>query len=154
MPAPPAPEPRSGWRNRLKTGLRKTGTSIQAAFVNAKIDEDLYEELESALLMADAGVKATEFLLDDLRRRVKASMATDAAQVKVLLAEAIADLLKPLEKPLLKPLLRPSAPSQKPAVIPRARTSHDLSVHRGKKGEDREVNRPYHSHVGCNVCLH
>lgn len=96
-----APEARSGWINRLKTGLRKTGTSIQAAFVNAKIDEDLYEELESALLMADAGVKATEYLLDDLRRRVKASMATDASQVKELLAEAISDLLKPLEKPLV-----------------------------------------------------
>ncbi|MBS0453670.1 MAG: signal recognition particle-docking protein FtsY [Proteobacteria bacterium] len=99
--AAPAPEARSGWLNRLKTGLRKTGTSIQAAFVNAKIDEDLYEELESALLMADAGVKATQYLLDDLRQRVKANMATDASQVKVLLAEAIADLLKPLEKPLV-----------------------------------------------------
>ena len=101
-PAPSAVEAgRSGWLSRLKTGLRKTGTSIQAAFVNAQIDEELYEELESALLMADAGVKATEYLLDDLRRRVKASMATDASQVKVLLAEAIADLLKPLEKPLV-----------------------------------------------------
>lgn len=100
-PAAPAAETRSGWLSRLKSGLRKTGTSIQAAFVNAKIDEDLYEELESALLMADTGVKATEFLLDDLRQRVKANMATDASQVKVLLAEAIADLLKPLEKPLV-----------------------------------------------------
>jgi len=101
MTEQPKPAARSGWLDRLKTGLRKTGTSIQAAFVNAQIDENLYEELESALLMADTGVKATEFLLDDLRRRVKASMATDAAQVKVLLAEAIADLLKPLEKPLV-----------------------------------------------------
>jgi fused signal recognition particle receptor len=104
-PAPMAPTPelaeRGRWLNRLKSGLRKTGTSIQAVFVNAQIDEDLYEELESALLMADAGVKATEFLLEDLRRRVKANMATDASQVKVLLAEAIADLLKPLEKPLV-----------------------------------------------------
>lgn len=100
-PAAPAAETRSGWLSRLKSGLRKTGTSIQAAFVNAKIDEDLYEELESALLMADTGVKATEFLLGDLRQRVKANMATDASQVKVLLAEAIADLLKPLEKPLV-----------------------------------------------------
>ena len=100
-PAAPAAETRSGWLSRLKSGLRKTGTSIQAAFVNAKIDEDLYEELESALLMADTGVKATEFLLDDLRQRVKSNMATDASQVKVLLAEAIADLLKPLEKPLV-----------------------------------------------------
>ncbi len=100
-PAATAPAERGRWLDRLKTGLRKTGTSIQAVFVNAQIDEDLYEELESALLMADTGVKATEFLLEDLRRRVKASMATDASQVKVLLAEAIADVLKPLEKPLV-----------------------------------------------------
>ncbi|MEJ1170995.1 signal recognition particle-docking protein FtsY [Variovorax sp. CCNWLW235] len=109
---PPAPLPvpaaetamaaeRKGWFDKLKTGLRKTGTGIQAVFVNAQIDEALYEELESALLMADAGVKATEFLLDDLRGRVKRQMATDATQVKKLLADAIADLLRPLEKPLV-----------------------------------------------------
>jgi len=115
VPAPPiaAPVPapvaepaaiateRKGWFDKLKTGLRKTGTGIQAVFVNAKIDEELYEELESALLMADTGVKATEYLLDDLRGRVKRQMATDASQVKALLAETVADLLKPLEKPLV-----------------------------------------------------
>ena len=98
--APVAPE-RKSWLDKLKTGLRKTGTGIQAVFVNAQIDDALYEELESALLMADTGVKATEYLLEDLRGRVKRQMATDAGQVKVLLAEAVADLLKPLEKPLV-----------------------------------------------------
>lgn len=112
MPAPPpAPvavvEPpaiateRKSWFDKLKTGLRKTGTGIQAVFVNAQIDDALYEELESALLMADTGVKATEYLLDDLKVRVKRQMATDAAQVKLLLADAVTDLLKPLEKPLV-----------------------------------------------------
>ncbi|MGJ7490158.1 signal recognition particle-docking protein FtsY [Variovorax sp. ZT4R33] len=108
MPAPvPAPAPaaaapsRTGWLDKLKTGLRKTGTGIQAVFVNAQIDEALYEELEAALLMADTGVKATEFLLEDLRGRVKRQMATDVQQVRRLLAEAIADLLRPLEKPLV-----------------------------------------------------
>ncbi|MDL9999800.1 signal recognition particle-docking protein FtsY [Variovorax sp. J22P240] len=96
----PAPE-RTGWLGKLKSGLRKTGNSITAAFVNAQIDDALYEELEEALLMADTGVKATEHLLEDLRRRVKSNMATDAAQVKVLLADAIADLLRPLEKSLV-----------------------------------------------------
>jgi fused signal recognition particle receptor len=95
------PAERKGWFDKLKTGLRKTGTGIQAVFVNAQIDEALYEELESALLMADTGVKATEFLLDDLRGRVKRQMATDATQVKRLLADAITDLLQPLEKPLV-----------------------------------------------------
>jgi fused signal recognition particle receptor len=100
---PPAPGEleRTGWLDKLKTGLRKTGTGIQAVFVNAQIDDALYEELETALLMADTGVKATEFLLDDLRRRVKFSMPRDAQQVRVLLADAVADLLKPLEKPLV-----------------------------------------------------
>ncbi|WP_286186491.1 signal recognition particle-docking protein FtsY, partial [Acidovorax cavernicola] len=99
-PAPIATE-RKSWFDKLKTGLRKTGTGIQAVFVNAQIDDALYEELESALLMADTGVKATEYLLDDLKVRVKRQMATDAAQVKLLLADAVTDLLKPLEKPLV-----------------------------------------------------
>ena len=101
LEAPPAEPERKGWLDKLKTGLRKTGTGIQAVFVNAQIDDALYEELETALLMADTGVKATEFLLDDLRRRVRNQMPRDAQQVRVLLADAITDLLKPLEKPLV-----------------------------------------------------
>jgi fused signal recognition particle receptor len=106
-PAPPVPapepeaQPRTGWVDRLRAGLRKTGTSITSVFVAAKIDDALYEELEAALLMADAGVKATEFLLDDLKRRVKATRATDPAAVRLLLIDAVAELLKPLEKPLV-----------------------------------------------------
>jgi fused signal recognition particle receptor len=103
-PAPatePVVEPsRSGWFDKLRTGLRKTGTGIATVFTGTRIDEDLYEELEAALLMADTGVKATEHLLADLRRRVKDSRATDPAAVKGLLAEAIADLLAPLQKPM------------------------------------------------------
>ena len=52
---------------------------------------------ETALLMADAGVKATEFLLADLRRRVKDSYATRPDAVKMLLGDALTDLLAPLE---------------------------------------------------------
>ncbi len=85
---------------RLKSGLRKTGTSITTVFTGTKIDDELYEELETALLMADTGVKATEHLLQDLKRRVKDSKATEPAQVKGLLMDAITDLLAPLQKPL------------------------------------------------------
>ncbi|VTU29036.1 Signal recognition particle receptor FtsY [Variovorax sp. SRS16] len=100
--AAPEPEPeRSSWLGKLRTGLRKTGSTITAAFVNAQIDDALYEELEEALLMADTGVKATEHLLEDLRRRVRSNMATEASQVKGLLADAITDLLRPLEKALV-----------------------------------------------------
>ncbi|MFG5777755.1 signal recognition particle-docking protein FtsY [Comamonas sp. J-3] len=99
-----APEPasdRGSWMDRLKNGLRKTGSSIATVFTGTKIDDQLYEELEEALLMADTGVKATLHLLDDLKRRVKESKTTDPAAVKGLLAEALAELLAPLEKPLV-----------------------------------------------------
>ena len=99
-----APEPasdRGSWMDRLKNGLRKTGSSIATVFTGTKIDDQLYEELEEALLMADTGVKATLHLLDDLKRRVKDSKTTDPAAVKGLLAEALAELLAPLEKPLV-----------------------------------------------------
>jgi len=99
QPAPAAP--RESWLNRLKSGLRRTGSGIATVFTGTRIDEDLYEELEAALLMADSGVSATQHLLTDLRRRVKEAKATEPAAVKALLADAIADLLKPLQKPLV-----------------------------------------------------
>jgi fused signal recognition particle receptor len=94
------PAERKTWLDKLRSGLRKTGSSITQVFTGTRIDEALYEELEAALLMADAGVKATQFLLDDLRQRVKDAKATEPAAVKGLLADAIAELLKPLEKQL------------------------------------------------------
>ena len=59
---------KQSWMARLKSGLSKTSSSLSLLFVGAKIDEDLYEELEAALLMADAGMPATEYLLTNLRR--------------------------------------------------------------------------------------
>jgi fused signal recognition particle receptor len=97
---PTGGEPRRGWLDKLRSGLRKTGSGIAQVFTGTQIDDALYEELESALLMADAGVKATEFLLADLKRRVKEAKAADPARVKALLADAVAELLAPLEQPL------------------------------------------------------
>jgi fused signal recognition particle receptor len=99
-PAPASPEERAGWFGRLRQGLAKTGSSIAQVFTGTRIDEALYEELESALLMADAGVKATEHLLADLRRRVKERKAERPEEVRALLADALAELLAPLERPL------------------------------------------------------
>jgi fused signal recognition particle receptor len=97
--APAPASARQGWMARLSAGLRKTGGSITQVFVGARIDEALYEELESALLMADAGVKATQYLLDDLKRRVRQAKATDTEVVKRLLAEGLSELLAPLQRP-------------------------------------------------------
>ena len=95
----PAPT-RQGWLNRLAQGLRKTSAGIAQVFTGTRIDDVLYEELESALLMADTGVSATAFLLDDLKRRVKEAKATEPAAVKSLLTDAVAELLSPLERAL------------------------------------------------------
>jgi fused signal recognition particle receptor len=96
---PPEPEP-SSWLNRLKTGLKKTSTNFTTLFVRVKVDEALFEELETALLMADAGVEATEALLQGLRAKVKQDRIEDGEAVKLALRALVADLLRPLEKPL------------------------------------------------------
>ena len=60
--APPeVPAERKGWLDRLRSGLRKTGSSIAEVFTGTRIDDTLYEELETALLMADTGVSATAY---------------------------------------------------------------------------------------------
>ena len=110
-PTPTAAEPapkRQAWLDKLKAGLRKTGSSIATVFTGTLIDDALYEDLETALLMADTGTAATQFLLDDLKRRVKESKATEPQAVKGLLIEALADLLKPLEKELQIGLHKPT----------------------------------------------
>jgi fused signal recognition particle receptor len=93
-------EQKSSWLERLKKGLSKTSSNLSLLFVGAKIDDDLYEELESALLVSDAGVEATHFLLDALKRKVKDEKLTEAAQVKTALRELLIELLTPLQRPL------------------------------------------------------
>ena len=101
----PPPEPelnaKRSWLTRLKTGLSKTSSGLTGIFIGAKIDEDLYEELETALLMSDAGVDATEYLLEALREKVRTERLTDSMQVKAALRLLLADLLRPLEKSLM-----------------------------------------------------
>lgn len=100
---PPAPEPaqRQSWIARLRSGLSKTSAGLTGIFVRTKIDDDLYEELETALLMSDAGVEATNFLLGALREKVRTQRLTDPLQVKAALRALIIELLQPLQKSLV-----------------------------------------------------
>jgi fused signal recognition particle receptor len=102
---PENPASRPGWAQRLKAGLAKTreklGGQLAGLFgAGRKIDEDLYEELETILLTADVGVDATEAVLERLRKQVAREHLSDAAALRSALAEALTDLLAPLEKPL------------------------------------------------------
>jgi fused signal recognition particle receptor len=87
------------WLERLKAGLAKTSANLSLLFVGAKIGEELYEELEAALLMSDAGMEATQFLLDGLKRKVKEEKLLEAVQVKAALKSLLLELLLPLQKP-------------------------------------------------------
>jgi fused signal recognition particle receptor len=95
-----APE-RERWFAKLSSGLRKTGSSISAVFTGTEVDDALFEDLESALLMADTGVKATTYLLDEVKRKVKDSGVTNPQAVRNILTDALANLLRPLEKSLV-----------------------------------------------------
>jgi fused signal recognition particle receptor len=94
-------EQKKSWVARLKSGLSKTSSNLSTLFVGAKIDDALYEELESALLMSDAGVDATEFLLAALKRKVKNETLPEAEQVKTALRALLIEMLAPLQKPLV-----------------------------------------------------
>jgi fused signal recognition particle receptor len=100
-PQPAADTARVGWLGRLRAGLKRTGNQIAQVFTGTRIDDELYEELETALLMADTGVQATQHLLQDLKRRVKETGTQEPQAVKALLADAIAELLQPLQAPLV-----------------------------------------------------
>ena len=92
---------RERWLAKLTSGLRKTGSSISAVFTGTQINDALYEDLEAALLMADTGVKATEYLLEEVKRRVASSGVTHPIAVRNILTEALTQLLKPLEQALV-----------------------------------------------------
>ncbi|MDO8448102.1 MAG: signal recognition particle-docking protein FtsY [Rhodoferax sp.] len=102
IPVPAAvPPERQKWLEKLKAGLGKTASSISAVFGGTQIDEALYEDLESALLMADAGVAATQYLLNELRRKVRESGVTHPVALKNILIATLTELLQPLEKALV-----------------------------------------------------
>jgi fused signal recognition particle receptor len=92
------------WTERLKQGLAKTrsqlGNQLAGLFGGGKIDEDVYDELETILLTSDIGVSATQALLENIRTKVKRQSLNDTSQLRQALKEALMELLAPLEQPL------------------------------------------------------
>jgi fused signal recognition particle receptor len=108
---PDATVEKRNWVERLKSGLARTGNQLADLFNRGgKIDDELYEELETILITADVGMDATSALLADLRRHVKEHKLVEAAELKAGLAHCLLKLLKPLAIPL-------QAASHKPFVI-------------------------------------
>ncbi|QBL40434.1 signal recognition particle-docking protein FtsY [Stenotrophomonas sp. ASS1] len=98
--AAPAPAGKPGWRERLRNSV--IARSFGGLFSrNPKLDDDLLDELETALITADVGVGATTDLVEGLRKRMKSREFADAnALLAALRAELIA-ILQPVAKPLL-----------------------------------------------------
>ena len=88
------------WLGRLRCSLQRTGSHFTTLFTGKPINDELYEELESALLMADAGVAATQYILDKLKLKVKHHGSQNASDIKTLLVEVLTELLAPLEREL------------------------------------------------------
>lgn len=103
--APAGGEKSPGWGARLRQGLARTRENLGRRIAgliggHGKIDQALYEELETILLTSDIGVEATGHLLNDLRSRVRKQGLTDARQLEAALKQSLFALLEPLAKPL------------------------------------------------------
>ncbi len=88
-----------GFFAKLKAGLDKTRKNILGGVDGVlgaftKIDEDLFEELEEALIMADLGVQTTMDIVENLRKRVKREHATEPSVIKDMLIDEITAILE------------------------------------------------------------
>ena len=88
-----------GFFDKLKLGLNKTKTSIDdkingvfSAF--RKVDEELLEELEEALIMSDIGMNTAQEIISNLRNKIKRQNIKDAEEVKKALREEIESILE------------------------------------------------------------
>jgi fused signal recognition particle receptor len=99
------------WAARLKAGLARTrevlNTPVSELFARRRVDESLYDDLETALLQADCGVDATQWLLEQLRLRARKERIEDGETLKRALKDALTELLAPLEKKLEVGAARP-----------------------------------------------
>lgn len=93
--------------SRLKNGLSRTssniGDGIANLFLGKKIDEDLFEELETQLLMADVGMETTLRVIEDLTEVADRKQLKSADDLYPQLKERLATLLEPVSKPLSIP---------------------------------------------------
>ena len=102
---PPQKEKKTGLFARLASGLKKTTDNIssifEGIFSGSEIDEDFYEELEEALIIADVGMDTTSLILSQLRAKVKEDRLTQPAEAKLAVREIVAKLMQ-AEQPFVE----------------------------------------------------
>lgn len=105
---PTEEEKPKGFFAKIKAGLSKTRNNIISSVENVlsaftKIDEDLYEELEEALIMADIGVETSLYIIEKLREKVKDEKIHDPAEVKGAIIRVITEILEKDDEPFELP---------------------------------------------------
>ena len=97
--------PKKGFFARLKQGLLKTrqnlGSGFFGLFSGKKIDDELFEELETQLLTADLGVETTLSIIDNLTRQASRRQLKDGEALYELLKEEMGQILDKVDKPLV-----------------------------------------------------
>jgi fused signal recognition particle receptor len=103
VPVPTEISEKTSWAKRLRAGLARTrvalGGGLGNLLVGHRIDESLFEDLESALLMADCGVEATSLLVGQLRDRARRERFETGEALKAVLTDLLLELVAPLERP-------------------------------------------------------
>ncbi len=103
-PTPPVQE-KQGFFSRLKSSLSRTKENIGSGFVallkGKSIDDDLYEELETQLLVADVGMQTTAKIINKLTENAKLSQLKDGDALALLLKQQMRDILTPVSQPLV-----------------------------------------------------
>ncbi len=94
-----------GFFDKLKSGLTKTKNSFDEKINNIfsvfrKVDEELLEELEEALIMSDIGIETATEIIENLRGRIKREKLEDAEQVKSALREEMKNIFDSVDKSL------------------------------------------------------
>jgi len=97
--------PKKGWFSRLKDGLTKSRQNLTDGLSNLllgkkSIDDELYEELETRLLLADVGVETTQLILDNLTQQISRKELKDEDALLTQLKQTLTEILAPCEKPL------------------------------------------------------
>lgn len=101
----PVPKEKPGFFKRLVSGLKKTrenlGLGIKALFKGRKIDDELFEDLESTLITADIGIETTEKLIEKLTAEASLKELTDADSLVVRLKGELHGILDKVSTPLV-----------------------------------------------------
>ncbi|MBO2605436.1 signal recognition particle-docking protein FtsY [Shewanella algae] len=105
QPEPQAKPVKEGFFARLKRGLMRTSENIGSGFIGLfrgkKIDDDLFEELEEQLLIADVGVETTSRLISSLTDHASRKQLKDAEALYELLQQEMLATLEPVSVPLV-----------------------------------------------------